>query len=208
MGGRSVQWAGRSTSSCSNGMAHDDAGSLCLGLPLRSVAALAHSTTTNPPPMPVYIHALPPSTPQTLLLAHPRCALHVMCDILYYLLPADGALRNHTAFHNPSPRLQPRRMGADQLHIREKLPLALAYVSWMCVCTYCSIPFSSRVPTSLTCIQTTASRATTYTKHSTSIIRPTETTRRHTRCQSTVAKARAPRGASASQCRNRSYVVR
>ena len=75
-------------------------------------------------------YAYPPRTSAPKpLLAHPRCAIHVTCDMACSTLPSPthGALRNCTAFHNPSARLQPRRMGAELMHSQwEVLPLALA----------------------------------------------------------------------------------
>ena len=134
-------WAGRSTSSCSIGIAHDDdAGSLCLGLSASVAKRPAAAITDNKPTHHcIHVHAPMLAGLRLRLRLHTlalvprchyslttRCAIHVTCDIPRPPMPspADGALRNCTAFHNPRPRLQPRRMGeSDQLHIRENYPL-------------------------------------------------------------------------------------
>lgn len=140
-------WAGRGTSSCWIGRAHDDAGSLCT----QPAAAAAQHTTKPPMPMPIHTsahahahaharpaYAYPPRTSAPKpLLAHPRCAIHVTCDMACSTLPSPthGALRNCTAFHNPSARLQPRRMGAELMHTKwENYPLP-SHV-WMCLCVF------------------------------------------------------------------------
>lgn len=158
-------WAGRGTSSCWIGRAHDDAGSLF-------ARSQQQHNTQQSPPMPIHTsahahaharpaYAYPPRTSAPKPpLAHPRCAIHVTCDIACSTLPSPtgGALRNCTAFHNPSARLQPRRMGAELMHSKWKITpcprmsgCASAYsllwpltpFSCVCVC----------VPTSLTCIR-------------------------------------------------------
>jgi len=117
-------------------------------------------------------YAYPPRTSAPKpLLAHPRCAIHVTCDMACSTLPSPthGALRNCTAFHNPSARLQPRRMGAELIRCIQSgkitpcprmsgcasaysLLLPLTPFSCVCVCAYISHMHTSR--------------ATTYSKHS------------------------------------------
>lgn len=106
-------WAGRGTSSCSIGMAHDDdAGSLCLGC-LLSVAPITQQTHLCPS-MPIHAHAHAHAHTSAPSLRHPRDVCHTT---------PSHALRNCTAFHNPRPRLQPRRMGdSDLRHTREIAP--------------------------------------------------------------------------------------
>lgn len=121
-------------------------------------------------------YACPPRTSAPKpLLAHPRCAIHVTCDMACSTMPSPthGALRNCTAFHNPSARLQPRRMGAGLMHSKwEDCPLP-SQVCRMCLCGFPS--FAS--PPLLVCVclcacvrayisHMHASRATTSSKHS------------------------------------------
>lgn len=153
-------------------------------------------------------YACPPRTSAPKpLLAHPRCAIHVTCDIACSTMPSPthGALRNCTAFHNPSARLQPRRMGAELMHTKwENYPLPSH--AWMCLCVFLSFashPLLACVPTSLTCIH----REPQHTPSTASIFAPPHR-QSPLRCQSTVAKSSCAPATSASQCRNRSYVVR
>jgi hypothetical protein len=87
-----AMWAGRSTSSCSIGIAHDDdAGSLCLGLSA-SVAKRPAAAITDNKPTHHCIHAHAPMLAGLRLHTHvlvprchyshtTRCAIHVTCDI-------------------------------------------------------------------------------------------------------------------------------
>jgi hypothetical protein len=96
MGEGMAMWAGRSTSSCSIGIAHDDdAGSLCLGLSASVAKRPAAAITDNKPTHHcIHVHAPMLAGLRLRLRLHTlalvprchyslttRCAIHVTCDI-------------------------------------------------------------------------------------------------------------------------------